>query len=303
MHPLTSRFEAYLRDVRHLAESTISRYVGVVSRFENYLLVERVGLVPPAATRLDVEAFLVDGSGDAPTTWNLTLAALVALYGLLQRERLVSSDPTADIDRRRVPGHERVPLSLDEMLRLVDAIERHAPSRVRDRNLAIVQVLLHCALRVSEVVALRRQQVDLENRVFLDVPLKGGKKVAVYFNDVVASAIARHLCQADSDQADLFLSWQGERLGVRSVQNMVAAYAQRAGISRRVTPHVLRHSSATHHASLGTSVSVVKELCGHASIRTTQRYIHASASARRTAVETFGNDWRKHLENRRSAKD
>jgi site-specific recombinase XerD len=199
---------------------------------------------------------------------------------------------------------EPVPLSFDEMIRLVEAVEDNCASVYKHRNVAILQILFHCALRVTEVVSLDLSQLDFDNYLFLNVRRKGGKELAAAFNDVVAESIEKYLAVRDEfapeggDQA-LFLSDRKRRLSVRAVQEMVRRYAELAGISRRVSPHLLRHSSATQLVEVGTPLRVVQEICGHASVSTTQRYVHVNNGQRRRAVDALGERWKSESRSRR----
>ena len=170
------------------------------------------------------------------------------------------------------------------------------PGKVR--NVALVTVLFHTAIRVSELVSLRLDQVDLSNRLLLDVRVKGDRHSSVAFNDVVAEALERYLAvrsefrHAASSPA-LFLSQRGHQLSVRAVQELAAKLGEDAGMSRSVTPHLLRHSSVTQLVELGTPMRVVQEIRGHASIRTAERYAHVSQGQRRNALTRLGASWRK----------
>lgn len=217
-------------------------------------------------------------------------------------------NPAMTLERQRVIPKEPVPLSFDEMLRLVEAVEGHCSTVYKHRNVAILQVLFHCALRVAEVVSLDLSQLDFDNYVFLDVRRKGGKLLAAAFNDVVAEALQRYLRvrrehSPEGDDPALFLSDRKKRLGVRAVQAMVKKYADLAGISRTVSPHLLRHSSATQLMEVGTPLRVVQEICGHASVETTQRYVHVNNGQRKQAVDALGREWRVQSRRRRKQKD
>jgi len=102
-------------------------------------------------------------------------------------------EPSSPLERLRLTRRERVPLSFDEALELVDAAREHSPKRFRSRNVAVVKVFFHCALRVAEVVSLNLDQVDFDNRLFLNVRTKGNKRLSILFNDVVAEALEAYL--------------------------------------------------------------------------------------------------------------
>ena len=292
MQTLINAFAQYLTTERQRSTRTITRYVAVVEKFAGFLADEpaTVGLPLADVSRALVLAFLNLEGAQSPSVWNLQLAALRALYEYLRTARLVRGNPTKAIGRRRQAPDERVPLSMDEYLALVDALER-APALYRSRNVALVQVLFHCLLRVSELVSLDLSQVDFGRREFLSVLTKGGKRRSLPFNDLVAEALERYLAERwrfrpTPEVGALFLSDRGARLSVRTVEQMVKTYAARAGVS--AFPHLQRHSGATELADLGTATHDVQQLLGHESLRTTEIYLHSGARSRRRAVDKLG---------------
>jgi integrase/recombinase XerD len=304
-------FAKYLQEVKMHRPRTIARYVRVVDDLVDYLgkhkeaqsstdwaSVDRKQLVGFLRARRN------NGKQVSAVDWNVKLSAVRSFYNFLIGEGVIAMNTALQIDRQKVHSKERVPLSLDEMLRLVETIEEQAPPAYRTRNAAMIHIMCHCGLRVTEVLSLNLGQVDLENYLFLDVVAKGGKQLAVVFNDVVAEALTKYLAdrarlaEGTKDNA-LFLSDRGKRISVRAVQDVVKTYAKLAGISRSVSPHILRHSAATQLAELGIPIRVIQEICGHASVTTTERYVHASATGKRNAVIALGSSWRRHKEARR----
>jgi integrase/recombinase XerC len=250
-------------------------------------------MVLSAVRKTDVAHFLRSGNEHSRTGWNGRLAALRALFGYLVKEEIMTANPALLVDRLKLPERQREPLTLDEMIRLVDSAAAQAPKKLRSRNVAILQIFFHCSLRVSEVVSLDLGQVDMEERLFRSVRTKGDKRLAVLFNDVVAEALERYLPEraalgAPETETALFLSQQGTRLSARTVEEMVSHYASVARIARHTTPHVLRHSSATELADV-TDLRTVQDHLGHDSITTTQRYVHVKDAEHRRAVDELGS--------------
>ena len=304
MPELLDAFARHLRVERGRSPKTIARYRQTLQRFVAYVADEHLAL--EAVTRAQLAEFAgrnVDGKEPSRSTWNSRVAALRALYAYLYREEIVETNPALRVERQRQRAPERVPLSFEEALAVVDAIQSQSGDTYRSRNIAIFQLLVHCALRVSEVVSLNLAQVDFDNRVLLGVRTKGDKSLSVYFSDLVSESLERYIrhrpgLNPSASEHALFLSDRGTRMSVRSVQEMVKRYGRRAGISRPVTPHLLRHSSVTQLAELGTPLPVIQSICGHESIRTTQRYVHMTGEHRKTAVDALDAEWRRR---RRSA--
>lgn len=303
MPDIIDAFEGYLRAERGRSPLTVERYATALRAFVEFLKsefedepfeLENLG-------KAELITFLREKSqgqqGEVSrSNWNMRLSALRAFYDYLFKTEKIDVNPASRIDRLRIEPTEPAPLSLDEMLRLIEAIEA-GPRSARARNAAIVKVLFHCALRVAELVSLRVDQVDMDNRLLLCVRVKRGKHLSVSFNDVVAEALERYLsertrCSHTDGAAALFLSNRGTRMSVRSVQEMVKGYAAQADITRVVTPHLLRHSSVTQLVELGTPLRVVQEMVGHESIKTTQRYAAVNSTQRRTASDALAKAWR-----------
>jgi len=187
------------------------------------------------------------------------------------------------IDLSKIPDRIVEYLSRDELERLFKAIDT---STVRGRrDLAILETLYSTGLRVSELVALNRDQVDLDRKEFM-VRGKGKKTRIVFLSDRAAGILRKYLSVRDDNFDALFLNYRrgksgddialGEkrRLSTVMVQYLVRNYAKRAGIIKKVTPHVLRHSFATELLINGADIRSVQEMLGHSSITTTQIYTH-----------------------------
>jgi len=174
-----------------------------------------------------------------------------------------------------------------------------SPKLYRSRNTALVQVMFHSALRVSEVVSLDLHQVDFQGHLFMNIRTKGDKQISLPFPDLVSEALERYLKDREptSDEA-LFLSNRGTRMSVRAVQRLLNDYGRMAGIPRPVTPHLLRHSGATELADLAP-LRVVQEILGHSSPEVTARYVHVASDARRLAINALGKKVAKHAQQKR----
>jgi site-specific recombinase XerD len=299
MPELVAGFVHHLRVERGRSLNTVKRYQRTLEDFAEF--VTDLDLALDHVSRDQIVAFAgrsVRGREPSHATWNARVAALRAFYGYLYRRDIVNSNPSLRVDRHRERAAERLPLSFDEALGVVDVIAKQSSDAYRSRNVAIFQLFVHSALRVAEVVSLNVGQVDFDNRVLLGVRAKGEKYLSVYFSDLVSEALERYLRHRSllhpkaSEQA-LFLSDRGTRMSVRSVQEMVRRYGRLAGISRPVTPHLLRHSSVSQLAEIGTPITVIQDICGHESIRTTQRYVHLGGEHRRSAVDALDKEWRR----------
>jgi site-specific recombinase XerD len=187
------------------------------------------------------------------------------------------------IDLSRVPERSVEYLSREELERLFNQVNGHDERKLRDA--ALLETLYSTGLRVSELVSLNRAQVDLVRKEFM-VRGKGKKTRIVFLSDRAAGIISNYLAARSDNFEPLFLNYRhskqheditlGEkrRLSTVMVEHLVRTYARRAGIIKKVTPHILRHSFATEMLINGADIRSVQEMLGHASITTTQIYTH-----------------------------
>ncbi len=184
----------------------------------------------------------------------------------------------------------RLPVYLTEHERalIVDAAAQSAPRGVPAGALraeAIVAIGVYAGLRVSEITHLDRGDVDLLARTIRVRQGKGGKDREVPAHQRVAAALLAYLSTRVDDDPALFLSRAGRRIGVRSVQRLVAQIATDAGLAKHITPHKLRHTFATALLDADVDLRTVQELLGHASIATTQIYTHVSNPRKQRAID------------------
>lgn len=282
----TDAFLDYLAAEVGLSERTRAAYRGDLADFAAFAA--RQGVSEPGGVRRPtVTLYLVDLRRRAlkPATVARRLAAVRSFYRFLVRERCVSVDPTEDVTSPK--RGERLPkvLSVEELGGLLAQPDPRTPEGLRDR--AILELLYGCGLRVSELVGLDVGHVDLEAEL-VRVVGKGDRERVVPLGSYAVRALQGYLQLgrprlARSSQA-LFVARSGGRLSRQWVWKLLRRYAQKAGIAGAVTPHVLRHSFATHLLEGGADLRSVQELLGHASVSTTQIYTHV---ARPHLVEVF----------------
>ena len=287
---MTSALESALRSYldhltveRGLAPNTLASYRRDLRRYLAHLAA--AGVTEPAAvTEGHVSSFLValrEGDEDHPplaaTSAGRAVVAVRGFHRFLLREGTVPTDAARGV--RPPPPPKRLPkaISVEEVAALLDAAGAdETPRAVRDR--ALLELLYGCGARISEAVGLDLDELDLEQGVVRLVG-KGSKErvvpVGSYAREAVQGYLVRArpaLAAAGKGSPALFLNSRGGRLSRQSAWTALRAAARRAGITREVSPHTLRHSFATHLLDGGADVRVVQELLGHASVTTTQVY-------------------------------
>ncbi len=217
--------------------------------------------------------------GYASASIGRKLSALRSLFRFLVREERVARSPLLLIPAPKKRTSLPPVLTVEEIELLLAAPEAASPLGLRDR--CMFEVLYATGLRLSELLGLTLDQIDWPRRS-AQVRGKGNKDRIVLLGDLAIDALERYIHQGrphllrDPDCAALYLSHLGKPLSVRGFHVILQNHLRTAGIQRHVTPHTLRHSFATHLLEGGADLRTVQELLGHASISTTQVYIHVS---------------------------
>lgn len=215
--------------------------------------------------------------GMAPGSIRRAQSALRAYFGFLAAEGIVPENPSGRMDRPAVGGKLPEFLSQEEAARVMEAVDPDSPAYWRDR--AVLELLYATGMRVSELTRLRIVDLDLEHASCL-VFGKGGKERLVPVGSTAVDVAERYLrsvrplVDQGLGKGAVFLNQRGTPLSRMSVWTIVTRAASRAGIKRRISPHTLRHSCATHLLEGGANLVAVQELLGHADISTTQIYMH-----------------------------
>jgi integrase/recombinase XerC len=225
--------------------------------------------------------------GYARTSVARKAASIRSFYAWAGRRGLTPANPSTQLSHPSRPSRLPAVLKASDAEQLAGAPADTHPVGVRDR--AVLELLYGSGLRIAELCGLDVEDVDLEGRS-VRVMGKGSKERVVPMGDFAAAALADYLEEgrgwflpADGSgwtarEGALFLNRRKKRMGPRDARAMVERYAERVLAGRKVSPHTLRHSFATHLLEGGADIRAVQELLGHASLATTQRYTHVSRS-------------------------
>jgi integrase/recombinase XerC len=210
------------------------------------------------------------------------LSALRSFFSFAEKSGGVAANPAAGISTPRQEQYIPAYLAVDQMFSLLGVPDREKPLGLRD--LALLEVLYSCGLRVSELSGLNRGSIDFPQRLVRVlgkgnkeriVPI-GRKALGVLREYLEATRVQREKSGATSAEAPLFLNAVGGRLSARSIEKLVKRYGRECGLLTDISPHALRHTFATHLLDGGADLRAVQELLGHVSLSTTQRYTHVS---------------------------
>ena len=277
MNKELSEFLDYLRHERNASVHTIAGYERDLRQLKDYLA--EAGVRWDKAGNVVLRGFLatLHEKKRKKSTVGRKLAAMRSFYDFCLRRKWIAENPARILSTPR--QEKRVPsfLSEEETAGLLELPATDKPIDLRDR--AILELFYATGMRVSELVGLDLGDVHFGERL-VRVRGKGKKERLVPFGRKSAETLqaylkARPLLQEKTAGGPaVFLNYRGERLTPRSVQRMVRAYIRKTAVTRRISPHSLRHSFASHLLGRGADLRVIQELLGHASLATTQKYTH-----------------------------
>ena len=280
--------ESYARDLRSLDEFARSR-----------------GRDARALDRKQLEAWVrgLMSEGRAPSSVARAIAGVRGFYRFLVMDGRTAADPSAELRAPRAFKALPKYLSLEDVDRLIDAPDTGEPAGLRDR--AMIELLYATGLRVSELVSLRPQDLRLEAG-YLTCTGKGGKQRIVPVGDAAKQWLSRYITEsrpgllagkskkppsaslrAGRTGATLFVNARGGRMSRSGFWRLLTGHGRRAGIRGALSPHVVRHSFATHLLERGADLRAIQMMLGHADLSTTQIYTHVLEARLRTVYDRF----------------
>ena len=277
----TEKFFTWLRVEQGRSPLTIEAYGRDLRHYETFLTTHTTDVQGVQAEMVERYVAILKASGRAPKSVARQFAAVRMLHRFMSEEGLRSDNPTSALDGVKVPSGLPKALSEEQVAKLLSAVNGVDSFALRDR--ALLEFLYATGARVSEVCGLSLSDLDM-GASLVRLFGKGSKERIVPFGRIANSALTDWLGVggrsmlvpqqwARRDYADaVFLGAHGTRLSRQAAWGIVRKYAMRAGITEHLSPHVLRHSCATHMLVHGADLRIVQELLGHASVSTTQVY-------------------------------
>ncbi len=285
-----NKFLRYLKLEKQYSVHTSAGYKRDINQFKIFLedeydyLLKDVEKISPATIREYLSTMIV--SGISRRSVARKLSALRSFFKYLFRQGDIQKTPTDNINAPKLNKPLPKFLTIKEIDRLVNAIDRE--TFIGKRIYALIEVLYSTGMRVSEVVSLKHNQIQWREGI-VRVIGKGNKERLVMLGSAALSMLKNYIGDAGYDRRSsveyIFRNKFGKQLNVKTVQTDISTLAKIAGINRDVTPHILRHSFATHMLDAGADLRSVQELLGHASLSTTQIYTHVTPDRLKKAYE------------------
>ncbi|MDR3350796.1 MAG: site-specific tyrosine recombinase XerD [Prevotellaceae bacterium] len=271
-------FETYLRLERSLSGNSIAAYLMDVKKLQRFCC-SKTGVPPDCVTRKIIELFLgrLYEAGIDKRSQARTLSGVKAFYKFLILENRMETNPTELVEGPKLGLYLPDVLSIGEVEALIAAVDASRPDGHRNR--AILEIMYGCGLRVSEAVSLRISDLFFDEG-FIRVTGKGDKQRLIPVGKCAENEINRYLQKRATQKIItkyediLFLNRRGKALSRSMIFRIIKGLAEKAGITKNISPHTLRHSFATHLIENGADLRAVQDMLGHESILTTEIYTH-----------------------------
>ncbi|MBN1613186.1 MAG: tyrosine recombinase XerC [Deltaproteobacteria bacterium] len=292
MEEAIRKFGAYMEYERNLSIQTRKNYLSDLKQFQSFIISSgqtsgKGGSVElQALDHLVIRAYLgsLYRKGLTKGTIARKVAALRSFFKYMLRKGVLAADPSNLIAAPRTERHIPAVLSVDDMFALVEAPPAVDVEGLRDQ--AIIELFYSAGIRLSELTGLNLGEIDF-GQGLVKIRGKGRKERIVPVGEPALAALSRYLERRNElaanervpdEEPPFFLSKRGKRISNRSVARIVDRVVKRSGINRKISPHTLRHTFATHMLDGGADLRSIQELLGHESLSTTQKYTSVSVS-------------------------
>ena len=274
------QYKDYLVLERSLSQNTVDAYHSDISKLREFLEIHHKQMTPLQLSLHDLINFIayLDKLGLSPFSQARVISSIKSFFNFLTYEKIITNNPSSMLETPRLSKNIPEVLEVHEIDLLLNCIDHSTPEGTRNR--AMMETLYSSGLRVSELISLKISLI-YEEIGFLKVLGKGNKErlvpigrsalkyISIYKND-----IRKHIKIQKNNDDILFLNRRGSKLSRVMVFMIIKALAKKAGITKNISPHTLRHSFATHLIDRGADLRAVQEMLGHEAITTTEIYTH-----------------------------
>ncbi|MCS7204800.1 MAG: site-specific tyrosine recombinase XerD [Leptospiraceae bacterium] len=285
---LLLEFKEYLLVEKGLSTNTIESYTMDLKKFFLYLKVNQMSVLS-LNWQQGMEVLAYEQKRLSKKSLKRYATTLRQFYRFLWIKKYIQENPFENLELPKVPRTIPTYLTWEEVIRFFEVFDQKNPFELRDR--AIFELMYACGLRVSEVVNLKLKDIDFWNSEIC-VMGKGGQQRIVPLGEKTHQTLKLYFDEARNritkkTSEFVFLGKKGNRLDRRSVWRSITKYAKRAGLEKKISPHTLRHSFATHLIQNQADIRVVQELLGHKDITATQIYTHITKTSLRNLHKQF----------------
>jgi integrase/recombinase XerD len=286
-------FEIFLRFERNFSENTLDAYVRDIKKLKDYAEddLQNVGPDVIAYENLQEYIFTLSKQKFSERSQARWISSIKAFFRFLLEDEIREDNPSALLEGPKLGLYLPDTLSLSDINKIIDAIEIHTD--LGKRNHCIIEVLYGCGIRVSELIDLKISNINFKEN-YIKVVGKGNKTrfvpLASYTADLLQNYISevRSAIKINKKHEDtLFLNSRGTSMSRVIVFIIIKELTDKAGISKKISPHTFRHSFATHLLQNGVDLRYIQEMLGHSSITTTAVYTHLKTEELRDVILNF----------------
>jgi len=285
-------FKLYLKIERGLAQNTIDSYARDLHKLTNFLSEKEIIFSPITIDNLSIQQFVYEVAKKVnPRSQARIISGLRSFFDYLIFEDYRETNPTDLIEAPKIGIKLPDTLSEDEINELISAIDLSHPQG--ERNRTIIETMYSCGLRVSELITLKISDLFFDEG-FIKVTGKGNKErfVPIHYNaqkyiSTYIKEIRSHLKPAKEFSDTLFLNRRGNGLTRQMIFIILKDLAAKIDLKKKISPHTLRHSFATHLLKNGADLRAIQLMLGHESITTTEIYVHLDKSYLQEVIETY----------------
>lgn len=278
MRETVSKFLDYLKTEKGSSQNTIASYERDVNNLINYL--ESNSLTIGKITNTNLNSYLInlEKMGRAPSTISRNVASIHSYFRYLYKNDMIKQDPSSNLLSPKIEKKLPEVLTMEEVDILLSQPSDNDCKGIRDK--AMLEVLYATGIRVSELINLKKEDINI-NLGYIKCNDKKKERI-IPMGQVSKDALSNYLDHAreimikDPGEDILFVSCLGHKMSRQGFWKIVKSYANKAGIYKKITPHILRHSFATHLVENGADLRSVQEMLGHSDISTTQIYAKMS---------------------------
>ena len=274
MEQLIESYVTYLSDVKHSSQNTIQSYNRDLHKMQEYFRENGIsGVEDINATSLGSYVLYLENSGMSTATVSRSIASIRSFFVFLLGRGIIDHNPTELIKPPKVEKRSPDVLTVEEVNLLLQQPSGRSPKEIRDK--AMLELLYATGLRVSELLSLKLEDIDLEMNYItcsdggkyriIPIESEASEALSVYIRDVRPEMVK------DGDY--LFANIKGEPMSRQGFWKIIKYYARKAEIDKDITPHMIRHSFASHMVNNGADLHAVQEMLGHSDISTTQIYL------------------------------
>ena len=279
-----NNFKNYLNIERGLSTNSIKSYENDLNKFLNFLQIEKNKYKPDEVTTDLIKEFIYDISKKLKSSsQSRIISGLRNFYDYLIFENIISNNPVDNIELPKIEKKLPNILSIEEIDRIINNINKEKPES--ERNIAIIETLYGCGLRVSELINLKISNLFFSED-FIIVTGKGNKQRLVPISEVNKKSINCYILNSrgklkikEECKDTLFLNRRGSKLSREMIFTIIKKLVLKSKINKKISPHSFRHSFATHLLENGADLKSIQQLLGHQSITTTEIYMHLDNKA------------------------